>query len=140
MKNNLVKILATLGLIVAIALVLKGFFGVGKIGFENLFGRKICEKVKFTEKKYTGKLKKHFRAPSGETALTYCRNSNSWADLGCEPTPKYKKHRDKYTQCLNSGGRDTQAVAINWCSIQAEDVASEIRAEFYKDCIKEAGW
>ena len=35
-KNNLVKILATLGLIVAIALVLKGVFGVGKIGFKNL--------------------------------------------------------------------------------------------------------
>ena len=36
MKNNLVKILATLGLIVAIALVLKGVFGVGKIGIKNL--------------------------------------------------------------------------------------------------------
>jgi hypothetical protein len=35
MKSNLVKILATLGLIVAIALVLKGVFGVGKIGFKN---------------------------------------------------------------------------------------------------------
>ena len=32
MKNNLVKILATLGLIVAIALVLIGVFGGGKIG------------------------------------------------------------------------------------------------------------
>ena len=31
MKNNLVKILATLGLIVAIALILKGVFGVGKV-------------------------------------------------------------------------------------------------------------
>jgi len=39
MKNNLVKILATLGLIVAIALVLKGVFGVGKIGFKNLFSK-----------------------------------------------------------------------------------------------------
>ena len=36
MKNNVVKILATLGLIIAIALVLKGVFGVGKIGFKNL--------------------------------------------------------------------------------------------------------
>jgi hypothetical protein len=34
--KNLVKIFATLGLIVAIALVLKGVFGVGKIGFKNL--------------------------------------------------------------------------------------------------------
>ena len=36
MKNNLVKILATLGLIVALALVLKGVFGVGKIGFSKI--------------------------------------------------------------------------------------------------------
>ena len=35
MKNNVVKILATLGLIVALALVLKGVFGVGKIGFNK---------------------------------------------------------------------------------------------------------
>ena len=40
MKNNLVKILATLGLIVAIALVLKGVFGVGKIGLKSLFNNK----------------------------------------------------------------------------------------------------
>ena len=36
MKNNLVKILATLGLIVAIALILKGVFDVGNIGMKNL--------------------------------------------------------------------------------------------------------
>lgn len=35
MKNNLVKILATLGLIVAIALILRGVFDVGKIGIKN---------------------------------------------------------------------------------------------------------
>ena len=35
MKNNVVKILATLGLIVAIALILIGVFDVGKIGFKN---------------------------------------------------------------------------------------------------------
>ena len=40
MKNNLVKILATLGLIVAIALILKGVFGVGKIGLKSFFNNK----------------------------------------------------------------------------------------------------
>ena len=34
--NNLVKILATLGLIVAIALILKGVFGVGEIGVKKI--------------------------------------------------------------------------------------------------------
>ena len=36
MKNNLVKILATLGLIVAIAFILKGVFGVGEIGLKKI--------------------------------------------------------------------------------------------------------
>ena len=36
MKSNLVKILATLGLIVAIALILKGVFGIGKIGLKKI--------------------------------------------------------------------------------------------------------
>ena len=40
MKNNLVKILATLGLIVAIALILRGVFDVGKIGIKNFSSNK----------------------------------------------------------------------------------------------------
>jgi hypothetical protein len=46
MKNNLVKILATLGLIVAIALILRGVFDVGKIGF-NKIGNKSSKKIIF---------------------------------------------------------------------------------------------
>ena len=41
MKNNLVKILATLGLIVAIALILKGVFDVGKIGANKVLKKDI---------------------------------------------------------------------------------------------------
>ena len=36
MNKNLIKILSTLGLIVAIALILKGVFGVGKIGLNKV--------------------------------------------------------------------------------------------------------
>ena len=36
MKSNLVKIIGTLGLIIAIAVILKSVFGVGKIGFSKL--------------------------------------------------------------------------------------------------------
>ena len=43
--NNLVKILATLGLIVAIALVLKGVFGIGELGI-----KKITKKITKTPK------------------------------------------------------------------------------------------
>ena len=40
MKNNLVKILSTLGLIVAIALILRGVFDVGKIGIKSFSNKK----------------------------------------------------------------------------------------------------
>ena len=36
MKSNLVKILATLGLIIAIAVILKSVFGIGKIGVSKI--------------------------------------------------------------------------------------------------------
>ena len=39
MKNNLVKILATIGLVIAIALILQGVFDIGKIGLKNLFSK-----------------------------------------------------------------------------------------------------
>ena len=39
MKNNLVKILATVGLVIAIALILQGVFDIGKIGLKNLFSK-----------------------------------------------------------------------------------------------------
>ena len=41
MKSNLVKILATLGLIIAIAVILKSVFGIGKIGFKSLTNKNI---------------------------------------------------------------------------------------------------
>ena len=40
MKNNLVKILATIGLVIAIALILQGVFDIGKIGLKNLFSKR----------------------------------------------------------------------------------------------------
>ena len=49
MKNNLVKILATLGLIVAIALILKGVFDVGNIGMKNLISKDIFLECKNTK-------------------------------------------------------------------------------------------
>jgi hypothetical protein len=41
MSKNLVKILATLGLIIIIAVVLKSVFGIGKIGFKSLTNKNI---------------------------------------------------------------------------------------------------
>tara|TARA_B100000780_G_C20824751_1_gene327676 strand:- start:57 stop:605 length:549 start_codon:yes stop_codon:yes gene_type:complete len=41
MKSNLVKILGTLGLIIAIAVILKSVFGIGNIGFKSLTNKNI---------------------------------------------------------------------------------------------------
>ena len=50
--KNLVKILATLGLIVAIALILKGVFGVGEIGVKK-FSKKFSKSKKLPKLKIT---------------------------------------------------------------------------------------
>jgi len=39
MKSNLVKILGTLGLIIAIAIILKSVFGIGNIGFKSILNK-----------------------------------------------------------------------------------------------------
>jgi len=50
MKSNLVKILATLGLIIAIAVILKSVFGIGNLGIKNLFSKDIYLACKNIEK------------------------------------------------------------------------------------------
>ena len=64
MKNNLVKILATLGLIVAIALILKGVFGVGEIGVKKF-------SKKFSKSKKLPKLECTIRVGDKNTKMTY---------------------------------------------------------------------
>jgi hypothetical protein len=39
MKSNLVKILGTLGLIIAIAVILKSVFGIGNIGIKSILNK-----------------------------------------------------------------------------------------------------
>ena len=47
MKSNLVKIIATFCLIIVIALILKGIFGVGKIGFNKIINSDNSKKIVF---------------------------------------------------------------------------------------------
>jgi len=49
MKSNLVKIIATFGLIVVIALILKGIFGVGKIGFSKITNSDNSKKIEINK-------------------------------------------------------------------------------------------
>ncbi len=62
--KNLVKILATLGLIVAIALILKGVFGIGEIGVKK-FSKKM------TKSKKLPKLECTIRVGDKSTKMTY---------------------------------------------------------------------
>lgn len=61
MKSNLVKILATLGLIIAIAVILKSVFGIGKIGVKKITNNSSSSKtyIKF-EKCYPSDEYKNF--------------------------------------------------------------------------------
>ena len=87
MKNNVVKILATLGLIVAIALVLKGVFGVGKIGITKIFSNKTiiaCEG-------WTGKMGTHYLAYDDEYIWYHWLCQKAYEKDGI-----YQKHGNSY--------------------------------------------
>ena len=45
MKSNLVKIVGTLGLIIAIAVILKSVFGIGNIGFKSILNKVSSSKI-----------------------------------------------------------------------------------------------
>ena len=62
--KNLVKILATLGLIIAIALILKGVFGVGEIGVKKF-------SKNFSKSKKLPKLECTIRFGNDSTKMTY---------------------------------------------------------------------
>mgnify|MGYP006092388415 CR=1 FL=1 len=71
MKNNLVKIIATFGLIVVIALILKGIFGVGKIGFSKITNSDNSKKIGINKtiiacEGWTGKIGTHYLAYDDE--------------------------------------------------------------------------
>ena len=84
MKNNLVKILATLGLIVALALVLKGVFGVGKIGLKSFFNNKqiIFDKCwSAQETDYQGKTRVDFKSRKDSQINSLWENQKFEIDL-----------------------------------------------------------
>ena len=65
--KNLVKILATLGLIVAIALILKGVFGIGEIGVKKISKNRKLRLLDINE--YFNQLKKISLSLTGEFQL-----------------------------------------------------------------------
>ena len=84
MKNNLVKIIATFGLIVVIALILKGIFGVGKIGFKSLTNKNIiifdkCWSAQETD--YQGKTSVDYKSYKDSQSGMWWENSKFEIDL-----------------------------------------------------------
>lgn len=84
--KNLLKILATLGLIVAIALILKGVFGVGKIGFKKILKTSEFPMLKCEINDTDGSKKTQFYD------LDKIKNNDPTTDMSTE---QFKKWRSK---------------------------------------------
>ena len=67
MNKNLIKILSTIGLIVAIALILKGVFGIGKLGINNLTNNNIIKFDKCYDPEEVNNHKEHIAAADFES-------------------------------------------------------------------------
>ena len=108
--NNFVKILATLGLIVAIALILKGVFGVGKIGFKKVSNNS-KEKISIVRFSCEGQTVTKMSQPRG--------------DLNNTDTESFT---DEYTMVLEDNGKPA-GLALektnNWFGRPSMSVASQ---------------
>ena len=145
------QILAYVVFLIAVVWTLKFIFELTSSGVKQVTSSssgKICyyPGTYFDGEIFTGKYaKKNIYTPDQyETkygpASSYCVEGNALAIVRCETTSDYKKFDKKYDKCIASGGKDTLEFSMKSCSRRSVDVASEIRGEWYKDCMKEKGW
>ena len=116
MKNNVVKILATLGLIVALALVLKGVFGVGEIGLKKIKTntnkqiKNSKEKFSFVSFTCEGQIVSKLSVPGGDSSIN-----------------ETKSFMDEYTMLLvdNVPAALNLEKSNNWSARPSNSVASQ---------------
>ena len=92
MKNNLIKILATFGLIVVIALVLKGVFGIGKIAVNKTIPKSDIKK-QVTKTIPKSDIKKKATKVSSNLSQILFEN--------CYDSEKYQSFEEQFIQPLN---------------------------------------
>ena len=155
------QILAYIAFLIAVVWTLKFIFELTSSGVKQITSSssgKICyyPKIYFEGEAFTGEyvkeflgtpVKEKYKAQYGP-ASSYCHAGN-WSHspfspgmpyFRCETTSAYKKFAKKYEKCRASGGKDTLKFSMRVCELGSEGVASEIRGEWYKDCMKEKGW
>ena len=147
------QILAYIAFIIAVVWTLKFVFELSSSGVKQITSsgskqvtssseRKICY-LNFEGKKWTGEFAEGMSSSNivpPQPASTYCVESNWQAGFACEPTTAYRKAKKKYEKCIDSGGKDPLEDVMAYCSARSVDVASEIRGQWYKDCMKAEGW
>ena len=158
------QILAYIAFIIAIVWTLKFVFELSSSGVKQITssgskqvtsssGGKICyyPKTYFEGDAFTGEYvkeyKEKYKAKFGPSS-SYCHESN-WSHstftpglpyFRCETTSAYKKFAKKYEKCRDSGGKNTLEFSMRVCELRSVDVASEIRGEWYRDCMRGSGW
>ena len=141
------QILVYIVFLIAVVWTLKFIFEL------SVGGGKICyhPRTYFDGEIFTGEYvkeyKEKYKAKFGPSS-SYCHESN-WSHspfspglpyFRCETTSAYKKFAKKYEKCMDSGGKNTLEFSMRVCELRSVDVASEIRGEWYKDCMKSKGW
>ena len=131
------QILAYIAFLIAVVWSLKFVFELTSSGVKQITSsseRKICE-FNFQGKRYTGKAD-----PDWSIQMAELDCSEFGMGLGCEKTAGYNNALEEYDQCLASGGKKEREDSMSYCASESEEVSSEIRGQYYKDCMKSEGW
>ena len=140
MKNNLIKILATFGLIVVIALVLKGVFGIGKIAVNKTIPKSDIKK-QVTKTIPKSDIKKQATKVSSNLSQILFEN--------CYDSEKYQSFEEQFIQPLNKieahsfrinpiEKRLTETITKKYGNVKSESYRIEYISEKYiKTILKE---
>tara|TARA_B100001996_G_C18348464_1_gene473001 strand:+ start:85 stop:591 length:507 start_codon:yes stop_codon:yes gene_type:complete len=123
MKNNLVKILATLGLIVAIALILRGVFDIGKIGFKNFSSKLPVLKCEIFD-------------PNAKNTIEFydleqIKNDDPTQDMSKEERKELMSRENLYEVLFSESERDNE-YKINW-EIHQDGIRKSYNVDIKKD-------
>ena len=133
------QILVYIVFLIAVVWTLKFIFELSSAGGKICYHPRTYFDGEIFTGEYVKEYKEQYKAKYGPSS-SYCVEGNLNAWFRCKKTSAYKNFDKKYDKCIASGGKDTLEFSMKSCSRRSVDVASEIRGEWYKDCMKAAGW
>ena len=134
------QILVYIVFLIAVVWTLKFIFELSSAGGKICYHPRTYFDGEIFTGEYVKEYKEQYKAKYGPSSSYCVYNGVTNAYFKCEFTSAYKNVWKKYDKCIASGGKDTLEFSMKSCSRRSVDVASEIRGEWYKDCMKSKGW